>query len=407
MPLDLAVPEIKPVRAEPVAEDQRIIALDVLRGVAVLGILVMNIQAFSMIRAAYLNPTALGNLEGANYWVWLLSHLLADLKFLTIFALLFGAGIVLMSDRQKAAGRPSVGLHYRRMAWLAVIGLVHAYLFWWGDILFMYALCGMVVYPLRRLPGWVLLPLGLILLGIGSAFFLFLGWTTPFWPPEAIQSIRLKCQPPAEAIAAEIEAWRGGWAAELALQAPVTLRMHLTAFPFYILWRVAGLMLLGMVLYRMGLIAARFSRLTYLLLGLMGLAIGLPIILYGVHRQFAMNWEAPYSFFWGTQFNYWGSLLISLMWITLVMLVCKTPGLQSWTRPLAAVGRMALTNYLLQTLICTTLFFGHGFGLFGQVERVGQIGIVFAIWVFQLFLSTWWLARFRFGPMEWLWRSLT
>jgi uncharacterized protein len=193
----------------------------------------------------------------------------------------------------------------------------------------------------------------------------------------------------------------------MAFQAPITLKMHLTAFPFFIFWRVAGLMLLGMVLYRIGLITARFSRITYFLLGWTGLAIGLTIILYGVHRQFAMNWEATYSFFWGTQFNYWGSLFIGLMWIALVMLVCKTPGIQAWTHPFAAVGRMALTNYLLQTLMCTTLFFGHGFGLFGRVERVGQIGIVFAIWVLQLLMSTWWLARFRFGPMEWLWRSLT
>jgi uncharacterized protein len=293
------------------------------------------------------------------------------------------------------------------MAWLAAIGLVHAYLFWFGDILFMYALCGMVVYPLRRLPSWLLLPLGLLILSVGSGFFLFLGWTVPFWPPEAIETIRQKCQPSPEAVAAELAAWRGGWAAEMAFQAPITLKMHLTAFPFFIFWRVAGLMLLGMVLYRIGLITARFSRITYFLLGWTGLAIGLTIILYGVHRQFAMNWEATYSFFWGTQFNYWGSLFIGLMWIALVMLVCKTPGIQAWTHPFAAVGRMALTNYLLQTLMCTTLFFGHGFGLFGRVERVGQIGIVFAIWVLQLLMSTWWLARFRFGPMEWLWRSLT
>ena len=109
----------------------------------------------------------------------------------------------------------------------------------------------------------------------------------------------------------------------------------------------------------------------------------------------------------GSQYNYWGSVLVSLGWVGVVMLACKSGRLAPATAPLAAVGRMAFSNYILQTVICTTIFYGHGFGLFGRVSRVGQIAIVIAVWTVQLIVSPIWLRHFRFGPLEWLWRSLT
>jgi uncharacterized protein len=129
--------------------------------------------------------------------------------------------------------------------------------------------------------------------------------------------------------------------------------------------------------------------------------------LHGVARNFACDWRITYSFFLGGQYNYWGSLLISASYIGLVMLVCQLQRLAIIVRPLAAVGRMALTNYLLQTLICTTIFYGHGLGQFAHFSRVEQLGTVIAIWVFQLIASPIWLHNFRFGPFEWLWRSLS
>ena len=144
----------QPVTA-PVRPAERIVAIDILRGFALLGILIMNIQGFAMPVAAYSNPTAYGDLTGANRWVWTLSHIFADQKFMTIFSLLFGAGIVLMSEKLDARGQRAWGLHYRRTFWLLLIGLAHAYLLWSGDILVAYALCGFWVYWLRRLrTGW-------------------------------------------------------------------------------------------------------------------------------------------------------------------------------------------------------------------------------------------------------------
>jgi hypothetical protein len=138
----------------PVDDSERIVPVDVLRGVALLGILLMNIQSFSMIGAAYVNPTAYGDLHGANWWVWLLCHILADQKFMTIFSMLFGAGILLMTQHVEARGLRSTRLHYRRMGWLILFGLLHGFLLWDGDILYDYGVGGLIVYLLRKMAPW-------------------------------------------------------------------------------------------------------------------------------------------------------------------------------------------------------------------------------------------------------------
>ena len=150
--------------AGPITARERIASLDVLRGVALLGILPMNIQAFSMISAAYINPTVYGDFHGANYWVWFLCHLLADEKFMTIFSMLFGAGIFLMTSHIEAAGRKSAVLHYRRMGWLILFGLLHAYLLWYGDILVNYGLRGLLAYGYRKATPRKLIIYGIVLL---------------------------------------------------------------------------------------------------------------------------------------------------------------------------------------------------------------------------------------------------
>ena len=170
--------------AVPVTIAERHEAIDLLRGFAVLGILVMNIQSFAMPFAAYFNPTALGDRGPADFAVWLTSHLFFDQKFMTIFSMLFGAGIAIMTSRVEArGGRPAL-LHYRRMFWLLVFGLIHAYLIWYGDILVLYAVCGSVAYLFRRFRPAVLLTIGLLVLSVGSLIMVLGSQTISQAPPE-------------------------------------------------------------------------------------------------------------------------------------------------------------------------------------------------------------------------------
>ncbi len=392
--------------AGPVTGAERIAAVDVLRGFALLGILAMNIQSFAMIEAALFIPAAYGDLTGVNLAVWWAGDLLASRKMMTLFSLLFGAGVLLQDERARAAGRSLRGLWYRRMFWLWVIGMIHVYVFWIGDILVTYAVAGLLLYPLRRLrPGW-LLTLGLLALVICSGLWLLSGWSTPNWPEATLAELRADWRPDAAAVAEQTAHVTGSWLGEITHRAPEALQMHLMVIPFYLFWRALGVMLLGMALWKWGLIQQRRPR-AWAAWMVAGLVVGLPLTAWGALRQFASGWEPVQAFFIDSQFGYWGSLAVALGWAGLVLTAVDRrwlPGLQA---RLAAVGRTALSNYLLQTLLCTTIFYGRGLGLFGQVERWGQALIVLAVWALQLWLTPLWLRRFRFGPVEWLWRGLS
>ena len=166
-------------------------------------------------------------------------------------------------------------------------------------------------------------------------------------------------------------------------------------------------MLVGMALYKWGVLSAERSYKFYVNSFIISWLIGLPIVIYGIVLNYQHQWSLEYSMFSGSQFNYWGSLLVSFGWISLVMLVVKSKKLMWIKDRLAAIGQMALTNYLMQSIICVFIFYGIGFGLIGQVERIWQIIIVFAVWILQIFWSRPWLNHFLFGPAEWIWRSLT
>lgn len=397
----------KPQAAAPVTVSERILSLDILRGFAVLGILIMNIQSYSMIGAAYLNPTAYGDLTGVNRWVWILSHVFADMKFMGLFSLLFGAGIVLFTQRAEAKGHDPMRLHYRRTFWLLVFGLLHAYLLWYGDILVSYALCALGVYFFRKHSPKTLLIIGLILVSIGSLLYILFGLSLPFWPDQAIKGNLAYWRPGEAEAAAELAAYRGSWLAQMAYRAPAALIFQTFIFLIHTSWRAGGLMLIGMALYKWRILSARRSHEFYRNLILIGFGLGLPIISVGLLRHFQADWGFKYSMYHGSQFNYWGSLFISMGYVGLLMLLCQHELLDKLKHALAAAGRMAFTNYILQSFICTLLFYGHGFGLYGQIDRWGQILIVMGIWIVQLVLSPLWLKYFRFGPLEWAWRTLT
>lgn len=400
----------------PASPSERYLSLDALRGFALFGILAVNIQAFAMIFPALGNPTAYGDLSGLNYWVAMLTYVLASMKFITLFSLLFGAGVLLMTRNIERKGGKSTGIHYRRMLWLILIGLLHAYVLWYGDILVSYGLCGLLVFVFRKMSPRKLLIIGLIGICVASLIFVVLDWSIPYWPEEMVKMSGEMLHPGEETISGEINIYRGGWLEQMDHRVPTALSFQTSVFLLMVFWRTVGVMLIGMALLKWGILTGgrgtvyegRFDfKKLYRNFLIIGTGAGLALVIAGWFGHFRHNWSFEYSMFQGQQFNYWGSLFLAGAYIGGAMLIYESGKLSFLTRRLAAVGRMAFTNYLMHSVICTTLFYGHGFGLFAKVDRTGQILIVILIFAFQMWLSPLWLKHFRFGPMEWVWRSLT
>lgn len=381
----------------------RIQSVDILRGLAVLGILIMNIQSFSMISAAYINPDAYGDLSGINKTAWMISHILADQKFMTIFSMLFGAGIILFSESVEQKGYLPTRFYFRRLFWLFTIGLIHAYIFWHGDILVTYAACGALAFLFRRLSPWVLLALGLIIFSVPSFNYWLFGNSIEMWPPEVVDSLNDVWAPGADVIESEVNAMQGGLQEQLSWRIPEAFKMQTFIFLIWYGWRAFAMMLIGMSFFQIGILSGILSKKEYLILATVTLPIGILLIFTGITENFAKGWTVEYSMFFGWQWNYIGSLFVAIAYVAIVMLLSKFFKMSL----LAKVGRLAFTNYLLMTLICSILFYGHGFGLFGSVERSEQLMIVLAIWVLVILFSHYWSKRYYYGPVEWLWRYLT
>lgn len=418
------------VTAGPVNAGQRYAGLDTLRGVAVLGILVMNVYAFAMPFPAYYNPLILGGTGPLDLGTWFFTHILFDQKFLSIFAMLFGAGIVLMSARTEARGIDLAPIWYRRMFWLLLLGAAHAYLLWFGDILFPYALLGMLVYPLRRLAPRRLIRIALFMLPVA----ILLGYAGSFYVEglkqeasvlearqaagEALtdrerqelddwENTRRFMAPTAADIRDDIEAYRDGYADIVAYRAPGVAMMQLAMLPFFGIWRIGALMLLGMALMKLGVFSGERSSRFYRRMMFAGYGFGLPLTVFSGLDLYAHDFDRIYVQRYGSIANYAGSIVVAFGHVGLVMLVVKLGYLRRLTQRFAAVGRMALTNYLLHSVILTTVFYGYGLGLFGRVSRFSQMGFVIAVMGLELLLSPLWLRHFRFGPAEWFWRSAT
>ena len=385
----------------------RILSIDTLRGVAVLGILIMNIQSFSMIDAAYSNPTAYGDFTGFNRWIWTLSHLFADSKFMSIFSMLFGAGIVLFWERAVSKGKKAGALHYRRTRWLLVFGLIHAYLIWRGDILVAYSLCAFFVFIFRERKPKTLFILGAVLFVIPAILFIGSSLSYPYWPEENVADLLKGWRPDADRIAAYHEVMRGNWIGQLSERVHSAIMLQTSVFFMIFFWRISGLMLIGMALYKTGFIAAQKTRKAYLTTLFVGLPVGLLLAIMGVVTISQKDWAPEYAMFVGYIFNYVGSLGIAFAYIAMIMLIFQSNGWQWFKRTFSAVGKMAFTNYILTSLICTFIFYGHGLGLIGQVERGGQLLVVLGVWAIIMTISPLWLKRFKYGPLEWLWRYLT
>jgi uncharacterized protein len=424
-PEPAAVPPSQAVVAEPtvltpINAGERIASIDVLRGVALLGILTINIWGFALPSIVFTNPAAVGGWSAPNQAVWMICHLLGEQKMMSLFSMLFGAGLIVMVQRSDARGTSLAGIYYRRIAWLLVIGLLHAYLLWDGDILVPYALCGLVLYPFRRLRPRTQIAIGLLVFfsqvplttGLGLLELHLREVTGPKNDRGSALARELRRSLeegilPSDDIESEIDNHRGGYGSQFWRRAKSNLEEQPDDFLFWSGPRAGGLMLLGMGLMQRGVFAATRSYRFYLTLAVAGYTLGFPIVVYGIYDNMSHHFDVVHGLVRGGHFNYVGSLFVALGHVGVVMLICKAGLLRRLTARLAAVGRMALSNYLMQSLLCTTLFEGWGFGLFGRLDRVELLGVVASVWLVQLIVSPLWLRAFRFGPMEWLWRSLT
>jgi uncharacterized protein len=377
-------------------------ALDALRGLAILGGLTVNVRAYASIDAARTNPTAWGDLHGVNLWVWIATYVLADGKFVSMFALVFGAGLVARAARAPADPATLTATHYRRMAALAVLGALHAYLVWWGDWLLILSVVGAVVFNYVRASARQLMVAGLILYAVYPLLSVWFTLSLPWSPPEEYEQLRAAWSPSPAAVDAEIAAYRGGWLDQERYRAPRAFAYQTSELALRFLWQVSGLMLLGMGLYKAGLLRAARPARHYALMAAVGLGVGVPVSLYEVHRAFSHGWDLIDHRLVVTPLAYWSSLAITLGWAGLVLLACS---LGYRLRSLVAVGRLALSNYLLQTAVCTTVFYGHGLGLFGHLDRASQLAFVVGLGAIQVAVSSLWLRKFEMGPVEWAWRA--
>lgn len=371
---------------------ERNVTLDFIRGVAILGILLLNINAFGLPKAAYLNPAWYGDITLRDAWTWAVLDVTAQVKFLTLFAILFGAGLQMLLGRGKRWIQS-------RLTLLVLLGFIHGLLFWDGDILLAYGLIGLVSWRMIRDAQSLktLFNTGVMLYLTGIAVLLLLGFISGSEPNRAwipdVSSL-------------QYEAWwktHGGF--EAVSNRADMLSNSLLALGAQYGWQLAGLMLLGAALMRSGWLKGQFSLSHYRRSGLLLIAVGLLINLPAVIAQWQLGWDYRWCAFLLQAPRELSAPLQTLGYAALAYGYWPQLSRLKLVTAVVCVGRMALSNYLLQTLICTTLF--YHFKLFMKFDRLQLLAFVPCIWVVNLWFSVWWLRRFRQGPVEWLWRQLT
>ena len=401
---------IAPLPAQP-----RILALDVIRGIAVMGIFSVNVIAFAMIEPAYFNPGAFGGHHGADLAMWLTNYVLIDGKMRSLFSMLFGASMLLVIDRAEASGRSPARVHYARMVTLLGFGLLHFYLVWHGDILALYAMVGMVAFLFRNASVEKLLAIGTTLMLVTAAFFslgalqLSKSDTAAHKPGATAEQIAnwndqaAMLVPTPAASAEETRIARAPFAARA--EHMLTER---TADPFTTAaafgFPTLGLMLFGMAGYRSGFLTGEWPRRRYRQIALATLGIGGLVTLGLGLWVIASNFHAVTIFLAFLGFGGPIELAMAFGYAALIILALRPGG--ALTGRIGAVGRMAFSNYLGTSLIAAGIFYGDGLGLFGQVSRAEAWLIVPVMWLLMLAWSKPWLDRFAYGPFEWAWRSL-
>lgn len=414
----------------PLNKSDRIESLDIMRGIVLFGILIMNINGMGLGDLAYSNPEVAGGATGLDLYTWITANMFFEGTMRALFSLLFGVGMFILLDRleKKGAGIEAANIYFRRLMWLLLFGLIHAYiLLWVGEILFSYSVMGMLVFSFRKLSPKALIITAFCLFVIGAAlnYTDYLG-EVKFQQEKTEADAALakgdeltrdqqatldkweerEWEKSPEAIAEVNENMRKGYFGVLMYLAPISEHFH----SYYVYrvdaWDILSMMLLGIALFKLNILFAGKPYKFYIMMVVVGYVIGLTanyfetkLLLDSHFSRLAMA---------KTNITYdLGRVPMAMGHIGMIMIFCKLPFLKWLKNGLSAVGKMALTNYVSHSIVALFVFTGAGLGLFGTFMRHELMYIVFGIWLFQLIASPIWLKYFQFGPLEWLWRYLT
>lgn len=392
----------------PVQEQSRIKSLDVMRGFALLGILAVNAAFFAAPWQTAYDPTlAPLAIDEGNMWSWFVMHVFFEFKCITLFSMLFGASIFLVGGERSDKARGAV--LRRRLFWLLIFGLIHALLIWYGDILVTYAITGFLVLFARSWKSGTLMIVGIILYFLALLVQNLLALFYPMIPADQLGPINDQLSAvfalSPEELARQQAAYQGGVVSGLQENAN-TWFTFITSSIFVMVIRTAGVMMIGMSLFKWGFLSGNAANWIYWVMLSLG-AAALALVGY----QAWLNWEARFDMIHmmtrGQFVNSAVSIFVSIGYASLFVLLVKA-GARLLTEPLSAVGRMAFTNYIMQSVIMSSIFWGgRGLGMWGEVDRVTLWAIVLGVWALQLIWSPLWLSRFEMGPLEWLWRRLS
>jgi len=424
------------VTATPVHQKERIFIIDTLRGIALLGILLMNIPYFGMPFQIGENLAVRNEFSGINYYTWWIISTGFEGTMRSIFSMLFGASCILLLSRLEKRSElvNPADIYYRRLIWMVIFGLINAFIFLWpGDILYAYGICGLFLFPFRKMKPKYLLMFAIFFMAVATlkGSLRRMDVREVKQKGELVLALEKKGVKLNEEQQSDKAAWTGMQermkvenirkAADKEqkemLKGYFSIMSHLKkwnvkfeSIKFYngIFFDIMILLFLGMALFKWGVLTGQRSKRFYLVLMLAGYTVGLSTA-YWMNREMVdsrFNF-VDFSFRMPIDIYQVKRICVSLGHIGLVMLLYKWNIAGLLFRMLAKVGQMAFSNYLMQSIICTFIFYGYGLRWFGYLERYQLYEVVAGVWIFQIIFSNVWLTYFKFGPFEWLWRSLT
>ncbi|GAB3914991.1 DUF418 domain-containing protein [Larkinella knui] len=422
--------------AQPVAKADRIQTVDVIRGFALLGILMMNIPYFGLSHTA--TPRFFtAPVDSPDFRTFMTVSVVFEGTMRALFSMLFGAGMLLFMAKKDtlADGYGMPDYYYRRLFWLIVFGMFNAYLLLWpGDILYTYGVCGLFLFPFRKMKPRTYLLIAFFCVAVLGVKGIFRAMESKENREGYLKAIQLEKQkkPLTDELKKAKEGWlavekstkydkkkeeennksmRGSYATVFSTYLPLNTKFESVKFYQNFVWDAWALMFLGMALFKWGFFSNKLPTQTYVITLLAGYGIGLTLGWFAFWNGVAWFTNPgktldadtfPFQAFYHIR-----RATSALGHASLLLLIYRSNLVPWLMKALANVGQMAFTNYLMQSIICTLFFYGYGFGYFGKLSYYELYFVVAAVWLFQLIFSAIWLRFFRFGPFEWVWRSLT